>query len=80
MSQVSSYEKNVKLNIIVTGEDARLCGNSEKSITPIFMVAYRGKLIKRQTVGMHKVYSYIYFQLIAYHFLNMYINFPPCCG
>lgn len=80
MSQDNAYEKNMKVNIIVTEEDACLCGYSEKSITPIFLVTHRGNQIHRQTLGMRKGYSYNYFQLIACHFLNMYINFPPCCG
>jgi len=80
MGQDSAYEKNIKLNIIVTGEDARLCGCSEKSITPIFMVAHRGNQIRKETVGMLKVYTYIYFQLLSYNFFNTFINIPPCCS
>jgi len=80
MGQDSAYEKNIEVNKIVTGEDARLCGYTKKSVTPIFVVARRGNQIRRQMVGMRKVYTYIYFQLLAYHFLNTYINFTPCCS
>jgi hypothetical protein len=47
MSHDNAYENNIKVNIIVTEEDMRLCGYSKKSI---FMVAHRGNQTHRQTV------------------------------